>query len=687
MRGIVFVFLCFVTLLAGFNPHLLENRSFSLSGKFYHYPFYPPNSPKSAYNWIYQTPDGALFRLFGTTPSPNNVFGWSKTDKICKCPPAWAFYYIGDIDRDGDTRFDYIVTPALQGKRVFKMLPVGVGEYFKYEDLGYMHLQKEFKKIMFHQGYIKYLGLKRDNSFASVPRYLVFDNYADAKEAGFDYPLDFRYYNLLLYKIVQTSGSNRVRLQEPKFLNDKVIEVPIEVFKPEIGTEDMAYYIAAFGVSKDVEKVIFDIDGKIDFVPLSTIDCSGEPEAPVCGKKQIECVTVPCEPLMRTYRNYCELRADPQASFVHRGNCLEKKEINASLVAEAVWKKGVTLACELQSKRPNLFFSPLSIYATMQMLYVGANGESRSELAVFLGAKPNVDIVSSFAKFLYDFDARSTSFVMQNSAWAERSYKIYKSYRYVLQDQLQAHFSSVDFMHNFKQAREEINDWVAAATNDRIKDLLPPGSVDSYTRLVLVNALFFQGEWQKAFEETKQESFHAPNKRLEVAMMRQKGSFFMVENESFKALQLPYKEGNLSMWLFLPQDVGVEALLQSLHAVSLQELERCKEEREVFLKLPRFAFSWGSYELKSALPLRKIFDPNQADFSLMAPKGRLYVSGIYHKAFIQVDEKGSESAAATGAVVGITETPMYEEFFCDRPFFFVIAHKSTPLFMGVVREP
>ena len=686
MRGILFIFFCIIVAHAGFNPHLLEDRSFPLSGKFYYYPFYPSNSAKKAYNWVFQTPDGALYRLFGTTPTPNNIFGWSKTDKICKCPPSWEFYYIGDIDGDGDTRFDYVVIPALQGKQVFKMLPVGVGEYFKYEDLGFMHLQREPKRVTFFQGYIKYLALKRDHSFANLPKYLIFDNYADAKEAGFDYPLDFRYYNLLLYKIVLTSGSYKIVLQDPKFLNDQVIEVPISINKPEIGTGDMAYYIAAFGVSKDVQKVIFDIDGKIDFVPLSTIECSGEPEALVCGKKQIECITTPCKPLMQTYRNYCVLKADPQATFLHQGSCLDKKEINTTFVADTIWDRGVTLAYRLFAKQPNLIFSPLGIYTTMQMLYVGANGESKRELASFLKDESYSDTVASLAKLLQNFHTQTT-FVMQNSVWVERSYKIYKSYRYKLEDLLQAYFASLDFMHNYNKAREEINAWVAVATHDKIKELLPPGSIDSYTRLVLVNALYFHGKWQQAFEKAKQESFFASNRELSVAMMQQKGRFFIVEDRDFKALQLPYKEGNLSMWLFLPKNKDLKIFLQSLHTLSLQKLEQNKVAKEVFLKFPRFSFYWGSFDIKDALALRTIFDPNQADFSLIAPKNKLYVSGVYHKAFIKVDEEGSEAAAATGAVVGITAAPMYEEFFCNRPFFFVIANKTVPLFMGIVQEP
>ncbi len=691
MRWIVSLCFAFVMLQAGFNPHLLENRTFPLIGKLYYYPFYPKDSNKSAYNWVLQTPKGTIYRFFGTKPTEDNVFGWSKTDKITRCPPRWAFYYIGDLDGDGDTRFDYIVTPALEGEKVYKMLPVPIGGFFKYEDLGYMHFKRDFNAIHFFKGFIKYLGKQRSSAYATMPNYLVFESYAEAKEAGFDYPIDFNYHRLLIKKITQPSGANKLHLKEPKFLSDSVIEVDIDIEKPAIGTTDMAYYALAFGVSDEVKKVIFKYDGKEEVVMLKSSDCKDEPEAAVCGRKQIACLTTPCEPLMQTYRNYCELKSDLQALFVHTGSCLTKKEIDPLFVAQATWQRGVDLVQKLLPKQNNLFFSPLSIYASMQMLYIGAAGQSKRELGAFLGDDEKRDTLASFAKLLQTFNSNH-SFVMSNSVWIERSFRVYKSYRYMVQDLLQAFVKSVDFVHNFEGARAQINNWVAQVTREKIQHLLPPGSIHSTTRLVLVNALYFYGKWQHAFPITEQEPFFTSHKRVDVAMMQQKDLFFLSKSRWFRALELPYKDKKLSMWLFLPQDgVSFSTFLQKLSSLQLQDLLQHKKSRPVFVKLPRFSFSWGSYNIKDALGMPAIFDPFRANFSLIAPKGNLFVSGVYHKAFIKVDENGSEAAAATGAVAEITAAPPleYEKFFCNRPFFFVIVENATttPLFMGVVKEP
>ena len=693
MRWTIYIILLFTIVEAGFNPHLLENRTFPLIGKLYPYPFYPSNSKKSAYNWVLQTPKGTIYRLMGTKPTEDNVFGWSKTDKITRCFPRWAFYYIGDLDRDGDTRFDYIITPAgiFNRTKVYKMLPVKLGSYFKYEYLGYMHLKQGDESIHFLKGYIKYLDKKRSSMYAKLPTSLVFDNYMDAKKAGFDYDLDFNYYKLLIKKIVQTSGANRISLKEPKFLSNEVIEVDIEIDKPSVGTTDMAYYALAFGVSDEVKKVIFKYDGKEEVVLLNKSECKDEPEAPVCAKKEVACLVAPCKPLIQTYRNYCELRNDTHATFLHIGSCSHKKEVDPRFIAQATWKRGVELTQRLLPKQSNLFFSPMSIYAAMQMLYIGASGESKRELGAFLEDSEKRDSVASFAKFLKIFD-QNRSFVMSNSAWIERSFRVYKSYRYMVEDLLRAYTASVDFVQNFEQSRKQINRWVANVTKDKIQDLLPPGSITSATRLVLVNAIYFYGKWYKAFERTEIEPFFAPRKTINVAMMQQKDTFFMSQNRWFRAVELPYKDKKLSMWLFLPEDgVDFSTFLQKLSSLGLEDILTRKGPQALFIKLPRFSFSWGSYDIKEALDCPSIFSPQQADFSLIAPKANLFVSGIYHKAFIKVDEKGSEAAAATGGVVTITAAPppKYEQFFCNRPFLFVIVENSTltPLFIGVVKEP
>ncbi len=700
----LFLLSVFITsLFAGFHPLSLQNRSFPLAGEFKPCVFYPPNSAQSAFNWIFHTPNGSCYRLYGTTPSEDNVFGWKKVDISCDAPPKWLFYFMGDLDGDGDTRFDFLTVAANGGKkRVYRLLLVEPGSFFRYEDLGYFDYRIQPQKIKFLQNYIKYLGLKRNHSYKDLPKYLIFESAQEAASEGFDFPLDYSSYKLLLYKMVQPSGSYRIVLQDPVFL-DKVIKIPVKIIKPPFGTADMAYYIAAFGVSKDTEKIVFDYGNSIDVVALHKITCEDEPAAPICGLKQIECITTPCEPIKRTYSNYCALKADSQAHFLHSGSCESPKEINASKIATSLFTFGVHLSRKLYDGE-NLFISPLSIAGVLDMLYFAARQESRMQIAKALTYPQNLAIGASYKALQERLHLRDATLAIANAAWVERRFHLYKSYRYLIEDLFDASIYSADFLHESEAIRQEINHWVEEKTHNKIENLLPRGSVQEDTRMVLVNALYFYGKWQKEFNATKtiKEPFYlSPSgDSIQVDMMNQQSDYNVSEMGSFRALELPYKNGELSMWLFLPRRAfDIAGLLDALSQTSLQQIVFAKRVmHDALFKMPKFKLTWGTKNIAPqlrSLGIEDIFDPSKANLSLLGEpldqNANLFVSGIFQKTFIEVDEKGSEAAAATAATIVETSAvipPVYT-FYCDRPFVFMIVENRTltPLFLGVLNRP
>ncbi len=321
-----------VSLFADFSPSLLQNKNFKLAGNFYPYPFHPTSSSLSAYNWAFKTPLGHVYQMYGTEPTFSNVFGWKRVDVKLTTQPLWRFYFIGDLDKDGDTRFDFIAIHAdNKSNQVFKLLPVPVGSFFKYKDMGFWHYKSTSDSITFYKGVVRYLPLLRSLEFSTYPKSLVVHTFQEAKEFLDQHPsallrsniktIDFDFFNLVLYSWSEPSGAIKIQLQEPLFVSDEVVKVAIQKSIPPIGTADMAYYLLGVLVSKDIQKVVFDKGKRIEAVSTLQKECQGDLEIPVCGLKQIECVMASCEPLLVTYPDICALQADTQATFLYEGPC------------------------------------------------------------------------------------------------------------------------------------------------------------------------------------------------------------------------------------------------------------------------------------------------------------------------------------------------------------------------------
>ncbi len=711
LQALLIVLLAMISFAADISPMLFQ-KSFNLTGTFHPYNFYSQDHPKSAFNWVFRTPDGKVYQMMGTAPSQENVFGWKPVYIPHITKPVWDFYYIGDLDRDGDSRFDYILVASEGPSRVYRLLPTPPGSFFEYEDLGYFNYQKDEEKIVFDRGNVRYIGIFKSFQDNGLPKSLgvvgdVRDYNLSSELQKALQKVDMSRYNVALFYF-SLSGAAHFELGTPQFRAPGVVFIPTGVAMPEVGIMNVIYYTVAIACSKDIQRVVFELTGKEFIVNFTTPKpkCEDEPPVPVCGLKEVQCVMAPCEPVMQSYPNYCSLVGDG-AKYLHMGSCEVNATTDAKAIAKSVAKIGGDLMHKLYSDH-NILLSPFSIFTALNMVYFGATDETKEEFRSFFDYADGIDIPSSVQEFLKSVTPKANTLEVANSAWFEKEFKVYKSYEAMVREFLLSEVYRKDFIHHYDKVREEINRWVEQKTHEKIQNLLPKGSLNPYTRAVLVNAVYFLGEWMYAFEksQTKKEPFHLLSGETKmVDMMHNSAPYAISEAKSFRAIEIPYKaedntsqtEGELSMWVLLPKKRIEDVLCQLCDEGMAFIAKKYYPEGGVELKMPKFTFDWGVEDITKALQesgLKKVFDPYGAElFALgkpIQPGENLYVSAVFHKTFIEVNEKGSEAAAATAViseVAGMPPKPL--EFFVDRPFVFMIVENRyhTPLFYGVVVEP
>lgn len=253
----------------------------------------------------------------------------------------------------------------------------------------------------------------------------------------------------------------------------------------------------------------------------------------------------------------------------------------------------------------------------------------------------------------------------------------------------------VDYIKAAEPSRQLINDWVSEQTEGKIKDLLPAGSVNSYTRLVLTNAIYFNAAWASEFVKasTRNGDFHLLNGgTVSVPMMFQTHSFKYAEGANYQAVELPYDGNQLSMVVLLPCAGQYDSFEAALNSQLWQEIIGKLQVSQVNLTMPKFKVE-SKFSLKQALAalgMPLAFSASEADFSGMDGRKDLYITDVFHKAYVSVDEAGTEAAAASGVVVGTTSMPTnIKEVTLDRPFIFLIRDipTGTILFAGRVLNP
>lgn len=359
---------------------------------------------------------------------------------------------------------------------------------------------------------------------------------------------------------------------------------------------------------------------------------------------------------------------------------------------------------EVGSVEENLFFSPYSISSALAMAYAGARGETERQMADTLHfLLSQADLHSAFnwidltlngrGEISPPYEGEGFELRVVNATWGQRGYSFLKSYLDALAVHYGAGLRLLDFIGDPDGSRETINGWVSDETNERIVDLLPPGSIDAAVRLVLTNAVYFNAPWLKPFEvdETVAGTFEPlAGSTVTVPMMHQKEMFKYASWDEGQAIELPYNGETLSMVLLVPDRGAYEAFEAGLDLAGYEEIIDALEPREVDLQLPKFAVS---YDLPLEDPLVALGMTDAfggADFSGIDGTRDLFISDVFHKAWVSVDEAGTEAAAATAVIVSLVAYPGPPVVLTvNRPFLFVIRDvpTGTILFVGRVADP
>jgi serpin B len=357
---------------------------------------------------------------------------------------------------------------------------------------------------------------------------------------------------------------------------------------------------------------------------------------------------------------------------------------------------------KLKNNEPNgnLFFSPYSISTALAMTYAGARGNTEKQMAATLHfTLPNKSLHSAFGtlqkQLIQDKKSRGYQLFLANALWGQKGEPVLKEFLDLNKDYYGAGITLLDFVNETERSRQIINRWVEEKTKEKIKDLIPPRGVNPETVLVLTNAIYFKGKWRTRFEEkdTKLAVFAISEKNeVEVPFMHLKEDFKYYSDEKMQVLELPYKSDELSMVVLLSKEIeGITELEKTLTAESLNSLLSKMHTGQVEVYLPKFRITWGSFSLNNALialGMSDAFDFAKSDFTGINGKGGIWISDVFHKAFIEVNEEGTEAAAGTGVVMAwsIPDTPVFR---ADHPFVFIIKDNRTGsiLFMGRVMNP
>ena len=296
-----------------------------------------------------------------------------------------------------------------------------------------------------------------------------------------------------------------------------------------------------------------------------------------------------------------------------------------------------------------------------------------------------------------DLNKPSKNYILStaNALWVEDKFLILDEYKDVTETYYFSKTENLDFVAQPEESRKTINSWVEEKTNDKIKDLIPQDSINDLTRAVITNAVYFLGNWTVQFDEnlTKEDDFKvSEQKTVKVPMMNVEQNFNYGSTDDLQILQMSYKGDDLSMLVLLPKDNDLSSLEKKLTVENLNQWKSNLMKKQVNVFLPKFkletTYSLNENLVKMGMP--SAFDSELADLSGIDGKKDLYVSGVFHKAFVSVDEKGTEAAAATGIVIGTTSAGSLPEIFrADHPFIFIIQDDRTGLilFMGKVVNP
>jgi serpin B len=352
-----------------------------------------------------------------------------------------------------------------------------------------------------------------------------------------------------------------------------------------------------------------------------------------------------------------------------------------------------------QQPGENLSFSPASLNMAMAIVYSGSRAETQKQISDVFGFDRNLDVfhpsyAAYFASLLNIALDTTVEFDLANRVFLEQTYPVTPDYASAVENWHRGAFEKLDFKNNTSLAEASINQWVEQITRDRIKDLIPSGSLSSLTRLVLVNALYIKSSWKYPFDKYRTTvknftTWQGNLVRTKFMIQGQKGIPFY-EHSNFIAMELPYTTPDLSIIFIRPNATKVPDISKYVpDAKTYQEILEGLRPQEVVMEIPSFKIE-SEFSLNNLLidaGVKDAFD-QRADFSGITGYKDLSVSNVFQKVFFEIDEEGSEAAAATGAVMVTTSMPIdppkIKEFIADRPFLFILKENkyNTPLFVG-----
>ncbi len=394
---------------------------------------------------------------------------------------------------------------------------------------------------------------------------------------------------------------------------------------------------------------------------------------------------------------------------------------DVTAVAAGNTKFALKLYDQLNDEKGNLFLSPYSISTALAMTYAGARGETETEMAKALqfpsfpdkkgGPLGSERLHAGFSGLKLGLrEAQKKGDVqlsIANALWPQKNYAFRLEYLNLIERDYDSVGRPLDYS-NGEKARGIINRWVEQETKEKIKDLIPSGALDSLTRMVLTNAIYFKGDWLAQFKEksTREMPFKVtPTKIVKAPMMYQKGNFGYYQDADVQVLEMPYKGDKVSMFVLLPNQGGGQTfrrptnppaqkktladIEKMLSPAKLSEWIGKVRQTKIDTWFPKFKMTseFSLSQQLQALGMKKAF--GDADFSGMDGTKRLYISAVLHKAFVEVNEEGTEAAAATAVVIQSRSARRYPSFRADHPFLFLIRDKATGsiLFLGRYAEP
>jgi serpin B len=362
----------------------------------------------------------------------------------------------------------------------------------------------------------------------------------------------------------------------------------------------------------------------------------------------------------------------------------------------------------LKETGENQFYSPYSISQALAMMYAGARGDTAQQMADTLHyTLPNASLHPAFGELGDELASRSkdmesgegnnVQLSVANALWGQQGYQFMSHYLDLLAEDYGSELRTLDMVGQPVSASEEINDWVAEATGDKIKKVITPGDLGEDIRLVLASAIYLDADWKYTFKEasTKDQPFYLLyGEDTMVPMMQQNEDFLCAEGEGYQAVELPYDGGELSMVILLPREGWFEAFDEALDADLIKEIIWRLGNHEVVLSMPKFKFdaefSLGSTLSDMGMPLA--FSARGADFTGISEGSEipLFIGGALHKAYVSVDELGTEAATVTvSSHITTSISPPPVVITIDRPFIFFIRDIQTGaiLFVGRVTNP